>query len=441
MKAFKNSGFTFIEIIVTLAVSAVVIVTVVIVLSGTGASQNEAMATAQIGVYNRLMLEMLTSDVAWQISIQHGLQSGSNPANMDCIGSSIIPCTATGKPADQPITNQPFALFDPGGQIVYDGTSPTQGLTSQGALCNNYVSDPKNGSDDCPFHYDLTWSADCQPNNCVNPQIEVNGTFHYNPSPRTKVRLALDTRRFDISRYFIAPAVCSQNFQGFLMPGTQTFIVPTYKRMLVVEIFGGGGGGGGVGPVPGQAGGDSSFNSSVVAHGAPGGTQGTWFFWLGQPFGLTPGGTAIGGDINISGGSTNGESGGSAPSTGLQTALPTTPCTQILIGGAGGPGSLGNKFLGGDGAPGKNLGGGGAGAWAALGAWWTADAWGFTATGGGGGAYSSKVYQVGDLAVSSSIPVVVGAGGLGGPGLPTTLMPGPYFGGNGSNGAVLIRWE
>lgn len=441
MKRYKEHGFTLIEVMITLGIATVVILTMTIVLSGAGTKQNEAMALAQIGVFNRMILGTLGNDLAWRTTIQQGSAGGKNPmGQMDCLTSVNTPCTAGATPGGLPITNQPFTLYDATGQIVYDAINPTQGLTLQGTVCNNYSTPPASGNDDCPFRYDLTWSANCKIGNCTNPQVEINGIFHYNPSTKAKNRIDVDTRRFDISRYFVAPPACATGFAAYLIPGTQTFLVPDYKRVLVVEAWGAGGGAAGIGPVVGTAGGDSSFNGNVVAHGGAGGNASTPPFWLnGIPIGLALGGTASGGDINITGGSTTNQGGGAAPMSGMQTILPPSACTLVIKGGAGG-GSP--SFPGGNGFPGQHMGGGGGGPanvmiirFSPIG-WW-----GFTALGGGGGGYVSKAFPPGMWPVNKTIQVIVGAGGTGGAGLPSTFAIGPYFGGNGANGAVLIQWE
>ena len=178
-------------------------------------------------------------------------------------------------------------------------------------------------------------------------------------------------------------------FKTYWSPGTHSFIVPTYTS-LTVELWGGGGGGG---RTLGQAGGPSSFNATVVAGGGAGGTNSSG----------GAGGVGSGGDLNESGGkakrgdngfggsSPNGGSGGWAAGSDhiVKRGLPPGG------GGGGGDGGCGNE-----------------------------------ASGGGGGAHVVKTYAAGDLAVGSSLIVIVGAGGT------SDCNAGP-----GARGEVRISWQ
>lgn len=183
--------------------------------------------------------------------------------------------------------------------------------------------------------------------------------------------------------------------QDFTTPGAYTFTVPAYNT-LTVEVWGGGGGGSGWagGWVNGGTGGTSSWNASVVANG--GGVS--------SGFADAPeGGTASGGDTNVTGGIPTGNStcwtdvckGGSAP-----------------FGGAGGGTWPGPSLDGG--APG---GGGGV--------------WGYIGYAGAAGGYAKKSYDVSALPPGSSVSVVVGAGG----------HPNYSGFGNGAPGRVHIEWN
>lgn len=166
--------------------------------------------------------------------------------------------------------------------------------------------------------------------------------------------------------------------QSYTTAGSSNFTVPSYNT-LTVEVWGGGGGGAEL-PAGGN-GGQSSWNSTVIAGGGQGGRAGAG------------GGTASGGDINTSGSAGSGQNGGASPN-----------------GGAGG-----QYLLGPSGWSGITPGGGGGG----------------EGGGGGAGAYSRKTYSAGTLSVGASIPVVVGAKGA-----VTSCCSGP-----GAVGRVTITWN
>lgn len=193
--------------------------------------------------------------------------------------------------------------------------------------------------------------------------------------------------------------------QTFTSAGSTTFTVPCYNS-LTVKVWGGGGGGAGFtswgAPYMGYAGSASSFNGTVVANG--GGTSND-----GTPI-VASGGTALGGDVNQTGASSSGQTGGAGAS-----------------GGAGGTGA-GNSNGGAGNAPGG--GGGGCGdhidIYATL-----------SNAGGGGGGYAIRTYTSGQLTVASSVTVVVGSGGAGG------YCEGDLLtrSGSGALGRIEISWN
>jgi hypothetical protein len=175
--------------------------------------------------------------------------------------------------------------------------------------------------------------------------------------------------------------------QSYTAPGTYTFTVPSYSTLTVAVNGGGGGGGGsecstqGAGDPGGMGGmgGTSSFGSAMAAGGtgAEGGANDACYLAFSGGDGSP--GTASGGDTNTTGG-----------------------------GGAGGSGSVG--FLGG--------GNGGD---------------------GGSGGRAVKSYAVGALTSGSTVSVIVGQAGAGGP----SVEPGPPYGNPGTagqGGSVVINW-
>ena len=188
--------------------------------------------------------------------------------------------------------------------------------------------------------------------------------------------------------------------QTYSTAGSHSFTVPSYAT-LTVTVWAGGGGASNyyAAYYPGQSGGSSSFNGSVIAYG--GATSDVCGFGAGA------GGTATGGDSNYTGGTGGAGSGKS-------------------VGGVGGNGANGGGSGGafdystGHGLAGSQPGGGGAGRAGCDGA-------------GGGGA-SVKTYTSGQLTVGGTVSVVVGAGGIAG------VAPIYYTSGAGAPGQVTITW-
>lgn len=184
--------------------------------------------------------------------------------------------------------------------------------------------------------------------------------------------------------------------QDYATPGTYTFTVPAYNT-LTVEVWGAGGGGSGWagGWVNGGTGGTSSWNASVIANGGGAGAS------FGGP--APTGGTASGGDSNVTGGVSTGN---------------TTCWTDVCRGGFAPFGGAGGGTWPGPSLDGGTPGGGGG-------------VYGYIGYAGAAGGYAKKSYDASTLPPGSSIPVVVGAGG----------HPNYSGFGNGAPGRVYIVWN
>jgi hypothetical protein len=200
------------------------------------------------------------------------------------------------------------------------------------------------------------------------------------------------------------------------LTGSGTYTTPANVRQLRIRMLGGGAGGGGTSTttfVPGNAGGDSSFNSIVAAGGHP-----------------APG-TGANAGFDLSGGA--GGTGGAGAATLRQP---------------GGPGSVGTLYQFANSVPAGNggnsaLGGGGLGAPGHIGAQAGANGAANTGGGGGGGANSSgngsggagggagEYVELVINAPGASYSYAVGAGGSGGAGTSAA-------GGNGGSGIIII---
>lgn len=182
----------------------------------------------------------------------------------------------------------------------------------------------------------------------------------------------------------------------YTIAGTYTWLSPARGwNTLQVRVWGAGGGGSAYHSrrwYPGSAGGNSSFNNSVYGNGGNPGYANIGNNFYG-PTGA--GGTATGGDTNVTGG----------------TATNLTGASSYL---GGGTSSGTGNFPGGGGAGQNTTVGGGS-------------------NGGGGGGYASKTYTgYSVIAKNTGYSVVVGAGGA----AETTL--GAFA---GARGRVTINWS
>jgi hypothetical protein len=206
---------------------------------------------------------------------------------------------------------------------------------------------------------------------------------------------------------------CGAPTGGSVVPGSQTFstagsfnfTVPCHNT-LTVQVWGGGAGGQGFGTTAVSAGGQSSWDGTVLrANG--GGAPSNGSFVGGT------GGTASGGTTNTTGGAGGG--GGGGANSGVGGA-----------GANGGAGGATQSSCNGSGRVGTEPGGGGSGAKSQPRAC-------NGMPGGGGGGYTTRTWSAGTYLTSEIVPLVVGAGSAGG--------TGGNPGGNGAKGRVTITWN
>jgi len=217
--------------------------------------------------------------------------------------------------------------------------------------------------------------------------------------------------------------------QTYAVPGNHSFTIPNYTGTLTVEVWGGGGGGSGghwmqsmfgqdLNNIRGYPGETSTFNavysqpsctsqrgcnntptliSGLQATGGTGGlgsNNGGWYWLVYSPPVGGAGGTASGGDVNLSGAAGDIQKGGAAGGPGGIGGTTASPNGGVPGGGGGG-------------GPDTNFGG------------------------GGGGGYSKKTYPAGAFGTGSSVQLVVGTGGA---------SRDPSNTGAGGVGMVKITW-
>jgi len=461
----SQSGFTLVETLVSIGIGTFLLGSIGALVAWTMQNQSHAMAVGQIEMMKQIILKNLDNDAAWMNTIT----KNSAAAKMDCL-VKLTPCTTTGAPGGPPMTDVNFALYDSGGKIYHDATDPAAGFDQRGNSCNGWSAA---GNDQCPFRFDLKWSAVCAVGSCVAPQVMVSGTLLYRPSAGNPSRMILNPLNHSIHNHYVSPSACFAKTQIYNSPAGNpySFTVPANYNYMTVEAWGGGGGGAGVSsiwtgcfpPAPGGAGTASSFvggAANLVATGGPPGTEmlqlgqhiWIWCIWAGFPVcgvvtfpdcdGTVPANPPLndrwrGGD----GGVVTGPPGGGFPPNLQQ-------CSALV---SGGPGRGGDQQTATSGFAGSAGGGGGAGSpvmnSAALfvGANWLVSTWAMTM--GGQGAYdvaqlpsyrdapyAAASYTPATLAPGTTVNVVVGQGGLGGNSNGRT-------GGHGANGLVrIVYW-
>jgi uncharacterized membrane protein YgcG len=443
-----RSGFTLIEIVVAASLTSVVTLGMTYVIQHAGEIQFKAMLEGQLGLLTRDVLTALEDPEAWTNTVVNGSAGGGHPsAAMDCLkngGNCMI--------AGAAITNRAFALVDRQNQVVLNSINPAAGFTSQGTSCGTFSP---GGNDECPFRYELSWSARCVPPDCTNPLVKISVRLDYRPSRNRRV---INPNRFSFQDVFLMPPVATAG-SPLLLSGCGTWTVPADwdpSNNSITTIGGGGGGGGGSqgpgGPSSGGGGGayarvdnvslipgtDVGYCAGAGGGGGTctvnGGDGGETFFCS-----ATDQCTRLG-DINVVVGAAGGQGGISAFPSGFGGGLGATAGQGVVVfggghgmgaqldytngsggGGAGGPGGFGqsaNDSIGGSG--GWGIGGsgglvnqpGGSGT----------DINGSVGSGGGGGGGSA------------------GNGGLYGGGGGGSASSCLATGGSGGNGVIVIRY-
>lgn len=434
------AGFSLIEILVTLAVSGVVIISVATVLTWTTQIKVRSMGRVQMELVKQILIQNLSSPASWSMTVS------KNQPSMACLlPDSTTPCTP----------NQParFSLWDAGGNLIFDATDPAAGFNAMGEPCNPQAFAMAGGNDACPFRYELQWSAVCDPSGtptCINPQVLLNAHLYYRPADMKNLG-PIDENNLSINGLYMTPPGCTGGAQQVFIYNTNSsgalntsFVVPNYTKHLFVEMWGGGGGGptysvASASFVPGNAGTDSSFvpptATGVTAAGGAGGYSETlsekaWWFVHGAFYFPWSG-------------SCNGFPGEPPNATILNGVTSCAPFGASVDGGSGGVCEIHPSISSTGNISGRRYGGGGG-----SGGTWITDCgdWAFLylpQSSDNGGRYRSATYTPATLPPGTVVPVTVGAGGAGAVGSHFTACWGafPSYGGNGASGLVKITWE
>jgi prepilin-type N-terminal cleavage/methylation domain-containing protein len=167
-------GFSLLELLVALGVLSVVVFAIADLNLSLRKQQITTTYSTQLDVLKRNIVAVVNNENSWLKTIAAGSPTGLYPqSNMGCLADGTTPCTVDGTPGGALIQNQPLALLDAAGNVVFDSTQPNSGFTLQGLPCSNFSM---TGNDDCPLRFQLNWSAVCSPP-CTNPLVKVNGTL------------------------------------------------------------------------------------------------------------------------------------------------------------------------------------------------------------------------------------------------------------------------
>lgn len=239
----NEKGFTFVEVMMAAGFTAVLSLSTMVVLARALEHQYVAMSVMHIEQIKQEMIRSLSDGKAWSKTIRFS----SNVSSMTCLepeASSRI-CTNDGTNLGEPIQDRPFILLDAGGNVIVDATNPSNGFTSQGANCSTFSVD---GNDQCPFRFNLVWSAVCVVGECESPQIKVKADLLYTPGPGRK-RTVFNVERHSIAAFYLSDPLVAMSPpppsppSADISSGCDKYIVPPGVTRLKVLAIGGGGGG------------------------------------------------------------------------------------------------------------------------------------------------------------------------------------------------------
>ncbi|MFL5812417.1 MAG: type II secretion system protein J [Bdellovibrionia bacterium] len=161
----SQSGMTLIEVMISVAISAIVILASISIGNMTSNLQSQNNFSFQADLIRRNIASLVLSESAWQNTISHD-------SSMSCLATGASsPCTPHNS------TRTLTTLYDGANQpVFYVNTSAGQGFNTDGTRCTST-------SPLCPLTYKVEWTPMCQSGGpgCMNPQVRVNITATYTP--------------------------------------------------------------------------------------------------------------------------------------------------------------------------------------------------------------------------------------------------------------------
>jgi prepilin-type N-terminal cleavage/methylation domain-containing protein len=179
----KQSGFSLIEVMVSIGILGIGISAIGFVVTQTFAMQEKSDLARKIGNYRTGLIAALDSDLAWRMTTKYS----GNAAILGCLDDSLsVPCTS-------PAPTGLIAVMNGSAQTVFDSTRPTAGFKKTGDLCDAF--NPLTGNSDCPLRYNITSKIICPAvGPCSQPEVEVSGQLAYKGGPGMP---QINTQKYD----------------------------------------------------------------------------------------------------------------------------------------------------------------------------------------------------------------------------------------------------
>lgn len=157
-------------------------------------TQSQTNFLFQIDSTRRSIVNALNSPSSWKATAMSSDNNQASGSMLDCLPmpppapiQAGYVCTMDGtsdlSSGGVPISSRRInKIFDAAGSVIYDASNPSFGLNLHGQHCATFV-DPSAGpgNNECPFRFDVVWSAICSSTSCLNPQVQLQLIAVYNP--------------------------------------------------------------------------------------------------------------------------------------------------------------------------------------------------------------------------------------------------------------------
>lgn len=181
----KNTGFTLIEIIIGLGLSAAVVLGSAYLITNTFEVQKNEDQMYWLEERRNEIMMTIQNDQNWTQLM------GLNPQ---------MNCATTPEGCAEYAAPQRMTLKLNGSQLL-DGTNPALGLSKKGDFC--YQFDAVNGHALCTVGISLTWQPLCLDSSCIQPQFKIDVAFQHKDSGKSASK---NLHHFNMSFYSDAKA-------------------------------------------------------------------------------------------------------------------------------------------------------------------------------------------------------------------------------------------
>ena len=181
----NSRGFTLVEQLISIAIIGIVCVFALQVTDAMFRSYSQNSGLERLADLRTNVIALVENDSAWAMTVQNN--------------SSSFACFASGGGCDPAAAPAPFALYNATGDLYFDPSSSTSGLTATGAQCSTFSA---TGTAACPIRPVLTWKPVCPGGGeaCTMPNVQIDATFQLSAGAQIPASTNLSRLNFRIVR-------------------------------------------------------------------------------------------------------------------------------------------------------------------------------------------------------------------------------------------------